>query len=311
MSDFNPGRRGAGAGRWCSGSPRRGRGAGPERPRGEARRRPGRAPSKTLFLLPNLITLSSIFCGFDAVRLSASARSGDDLQRAALLILFAMIFDALDGRVARMTRTESAFGRELDSLADLVSFGVAPAVLVYQWALHRLGVAGVLGGFVFAACGAIRLARFNVLAIGGAARSTAPPRYIVGLPVTGAAGILVAIVMIHGGAGGQVEGAGAAPAVLATTLLLSLLMVSTLRFRSFKDLRLDARTALTVALVAGASAVVSARWAPAFVVVWLISAYVLLGVVESLWRLPAGRRGAPREPAAALDACARGREEPL
>lgn len=256
-----------------------------------ARRRPRRAPRKTLFLLPNLITLSSIFCGFDAVRLSASARSDDDFQRAALLILFAMLFDALDGRVARMTRTESAFGLQLDSLADLVSFGVAPAVLVYQWALHRLGLAGVLGGFVFAACGAIRLARFNVLAMDEAGRASTPPRYIVGLPVTGAAGSLVAIVITHRVADGQLGGAGAAPAVLATTLLLSLLMVSTVRFRSFKDLRLDARTALSVALVVGSSAAISARWAPAFVVVWLISAYVLLGVVESLWRLPARRQG--------------------
>ncbi|WP_437575305.1 CDP-diacylglycerol--serine O-phosphatidyltransferase [Sorangium sp. So ce887] len=294
MSDFNPGRRGAGVERLCPASSRRGQGAGLERPRGEtARPRPLRIPRKTLFLLPTLITLSSIFCGFDAVRRSASARSDDDFQRAALLILFAMLFDALDGRVARMTRTESAFGLQLDSLADLVSFGVAPAVLVYQWALHRLGLAGVLGGFVFAACGAIRLARFNVLSIQEAGqeagRSPTPPRYIVGLPVTGAAGILVAIVMTHRVADGRLGGAGGAPAVLATTLLLSLLMVSTLRFRSFKDLRLDARTALSVALVVGSSAVISARWAPAFVVVWLIGAYVLLGVAESLWRLPPPR----------------------
>ncbi|WP_437597662.1 CDP-diacylglycerol--serine O-phosphatidyltransferase [Sorangium sp. So ce590] len=290
MSDFNPGGRGAGVERLCPASSRSGQGAGLERPRGETTR-PLSTPRKTLFLLPNLITLSSIFCGFDAVRLSASARSDDDFQRAALLILFAMLLDALDGRVARMTRTESAFGRELDSLADLVSFGVAPAVLVYQWALHRLGLAGVLGGFVFAACGAIRLARFNVISIREAGRSSTPPRYIVGLPVTGAAGILVAIVMEHGVADGRLGGAGAAPAVLATTLLLSLLMVSTLRFRSFKDLRLDARTALSVALVVGSSAIISARWAPAFVVVWLISAYVLLGVAELLWRLPERRRG--------------------
>ncbi len=310
MSDFNPGRRDAGVERLCPANSRPGQGAGLGRPRGEtARPGPPRTFRKTLFLLPNLITLSSIFCGLDAVRLSASARSDDDFQRAALLILFAMLFDALDGRVARMTRTESAFGRELDSLADLVSFGVAPAVLVYQWALHRLGLAGVLGGFVFAACGAIRLARFNVLSIRQAGRSPTPPRYIVGLPVTGAAGILVAIVMTHRVTRGQLGDAGGAPAVLATTLLLSLLMVSTLRFRSFKDLRLDARTALSVALVVGSSAVISARWAPAFVVVWLISVYVLLGVAESLWRLPARRRGAPGEPAAALDACPQGGEQ--
>ncbi|WP_437951257.1 CDP-diacylglycerol--serine O-phosphatidyltransferase [Sorangium sp. So ce296] len=312
MSALTPGRRDAGVARWRPPGPRPGRGAGPERPRVEAaRRRPPRAPGKALFLLPNLITLSSIFCGLDAVRRSAAARSDDDFRRAASLILLAMLLDALDGRVARATRTDSAFGRELDALADLVSFGVAPAVLVHQWALHRLGLAGVLGGFVFAACGAIRLARFNVLSLAEAACSSAPPRYVVGLPVTGAAGILVAIVMTHGAADGQLAGAGAAPAVLATTLLLSLLMVSTLRFRSFKDVRLDARTALSIALVIGSSALISARWAPGYVLVWLIGAYVLLGVVESLWRPPARRGGAPGEPAAALEACPLGGEERL
>ncbi|XXX74555.1 CDP-diacylglycerol--serine O-phosphatidyltransferase [Sorangium sp. So ce134] len=307
MSEFTPGRRDAGVARRSGPTAARrggGRGAGPERPRGEAAGTgPRRAPGKALFLLPSLITLSSVFCGVDALRRSASARSDDDFQRAALLILFAMLLDALDGRVARVTGTESAFGRELDSLADLVSFGVAPAVLVYQWALHRLGLAGVLGGFVFAASGAIRLARFNVLSAGAAGRSSAPPRYIVGLPVTGAAGILVAIVITHRVADGRL--AGAAPAVLATTLLLSLLMVSTLRFRSFKDVRLDARAALPIALVVGSSALISACWAPGVALVLLIGAYVLLGVVESLRRLPAGRRGAPGAPAGALDACPR------
>ncbi|MGK3959367.1 CDP-diacylglycerol--serine O-phosphatidyltransferase [Sorangium sp. So ce118] len=308
MSERHPAARGAGARRAAGAG--QGPGAPPGRPRGGPARRPRPAPRRSLYLLPNLITLSSVFCGFDSVRLSASARSDDDFQRAALLILFAMVSDTLDGRVARMTRTQSAFGLQLDSLADLVSFGVAPSVLVYQWSLHRLGLAGVLGGFVFTACGALRLARFNVLATRDAAHSVAPPRYIVGLPVTGAAGILVAIVMTHRAAAGQPGGAGAAPAVLATTLLLSLLMVSTIRFRSFKDLRLDARTALLAALALGSSALISARWAPGFVVVWLISAYVLLGVVEALWRLPAMRRDAPGDPAAALDACPRG-EEPL
>jgi CDP-diacylglycerol---serine O-phosphatidyltransferase len=298
---------------WDTGvGPRRPAGSGqgprarPERPRGEAAlERPRPAPRRPLYLLPNLITLSSVFCGYDAIRISASARSDDDFQRAALLILFAMLSDTLDGRVARMTRTESAFGVQLDSLADLVSFGVAPALLVYQWALHRLGLAGLLGGFVFAACGAIRLARFNVLSRGEAGRPPSPARYIVGLPVTVAAGILLAIVMNHRGPDGQPGGAGVELAVLATTLLLSFLMVSTLRFRSFKDLRLDTRTLLAIALAVGSSALLSVRWGPAPVLAWAISAYVVLGVVESLWRLPAWRRGDP----AALAACARGGEE--
>ncbi|WP_437285992.1 CDP-diacylglycerol--serine O-phosphatidyltransferase [Sorangium sp. So ce406] len=277
-------------------------GRGPEArqegPRVEAARgRPALVSRRVLYLLPNLITLSSVFCGFDAVRRSASARSDEDFERAALLILFAMLFDTLDGRVARMTRTESAFGLQLDSLADLVSFGVAPALLVYQGSLHRLGPVGVMGAFVFTACGAIRLARFNVLATRDAGRAAPPPKYIVGLPVTGAAGLLVAIVMTEGAAGGQLGGAGAAPAVFAATLLVSLLMVSTIRFRSFKDLRLEPRTALVLAFALGSSALASARWAPGVVVVGLIGGYVLFGVVESLWRLPARRRGAPGEAA--------------
>ncbi|WP_437631696.1 CDP-diacylglycerol--serine O-phosphatidyltransferase [Sorangium sp. So ce854] len=286
MPEHHPAAWDTGVEAWCPARSRLGPRARPEGPRGEAVRGRPAAVSRMLVLLPSLITLSSVFCGFDAVRRSASARSGEDLQRAALLVLVAMVLDTLDGRVARMTRTQSAFGRELDSLADLVSFGVAPAVLVYQCALHRLGLAGVLGGFVFTACGAIRLARFNVLATRDAGRAAPPPRYIVGLPVTGGAGVLLAIVMPEGAAGRLPGGADAAPAVLAAILVASLLMVSTIRFRSFKDLRFDAGAALLIAFALGSSALVSARWAPGFVVAWLIGAYVLLGVAESLWRLP-------------------------
>src|SRR3954464_6006956 len=103
---------------------------------------------KTLFLLPNLITLSSIFCGFDSIRVSATAQSEDDFYRAALLIVFAMFFDTIDGRVARMTKTQSAFGLQIDSLADIVSFGVAPSILVYQWTLRRFDLLGLLGAFI-------------------------------------------------------------------------------------------------------------------------------------------------------------------
>ncbi|WP_234022879.1 CDP-diacylglycerol--serine O-phosphatidyltransferase [Sorangium cellulosum] len=261
-----------------------------------AREATRRRPRNLLFLVPSAITLCSIFCGLDAIRIGAAARSADDFHRAAWLILLAMLADALDGRVARMTGTQSAFGVQIDSLADLVSFGVAPAVLVYQWTLHRLGLLGVLGGFVFTACAAIRLARFNVLSAGEARRAAAPPRYIVGLPVTGAAGGLVALVLSHRPADGQIGG-GVAPATLAAALFLSLLMVSAIRFRSFKDVRLDARSLACAALAAGASAVLSARWQPALVVVWPIGAYVALGVVESLYHLPARRRAALRGPA--------------
>ncbi len=242
---------------------------------------------KTLFLLPNLITLSSIFCGFDAI-VVASQASGDEAQyyRAALLIVFAMFFDMLDGRVARATKTQSAFGLQIDSLADIVSFGAAPSMLVYQWTLHRLGTTGLIVSFVFTAMGAVRLARFNVLSMGEEGKPTKPSKYIVGLPIPGAAGILVSIVVANHAAAGLLGRAEYTGVILAVTLLLSGLMVSTIRFRSFKEIKPNFRTVLFVSLIAGSSAVISAKLQPAFVLVWLLGCYVTLGICETLWELP-------------------------
>ena len=144
---------------------------------------------KTLFLLPNIITLSSVFCGFDSIRLSATAQSDDDYYRGSLLLVFALFFDMLDGRVARLTKTQSAFGLQIDSLADVISFGVAPGLLVFKWSLWQVPNVGLFTSFVFAAAGAVRLARFNVLSMGETGAPTKPGKYIVGLPVPGAAGI--------------------------------------------------------------------------------------------------------------------------
>jgi CDP-diacylglycerol--serine O-phosphatidyltransferase len=253
---------------------------------------------KTLFLLPNLITLSSIFCGFDSIRVSATAKNEDDFYRAALLIIFAMFFDTLDGRVARMTKTQSAFGLQIDSLADVVSFGVAPSILVYQWTLHRFDLAGLLVSFLFTACGAVRLARFNVLSMGESGKPQKPSKYIVGLPIPGAAGIMVSIVVANHAVAGAIGGAEYAAAILGVTILLSLLMVSTIRFRSFKDLKLNARTVALVAFAIGSSAFISTQMKPAFVLVWLLGFYVMLGIFESLWQLPARLRGTLVEPRA-------------
>lgn len=247
---------------------------------------------KSLFLLPNLITLSAVFCGFDSIRLSAQATREDDFYRAAMLIVFAMFFDMLDGRVARMTKTQSAFGLQIDSLADVVSFGVAPSLLVYQWTLHRLGLPGLIGAFLFTACGAIRLARFNVLSMGEAGKPTKPSKYIVGLPTPGAAGILVSIVVANHAVAGAIGGAEYAWIIFGVTLLLSFLEVSTVRFRSFKEIRLNVRTVLCVAFAVASSAVISTQLKPAFVLVWLLGFYVLLGIFESLWNLPARLRDA-------------------
>jgi len=247
---------------------------------------------KTLFLLPNMITLTSIFCGFDSIRTSATAQGEEDLYRAGLLIVFAMFFDTLDGRVARATKTQSAFGLQIDSLADVVSFGVAPSLLLYQWTLHRLGTLGLLASFMFTACGAIRLARFNVLSTGDDGKPSKPSKYIVGLPIPGAAGILVALVVASHAAGGLLGRAEYSVILLGVTMFLAMLMVSTIRFRSFKDVRLDVRTGLLAAFMIGSSVAVSLKMQPAFVLVWVLGCYVTMGILESLWHLPRRLRDA-------------------
>ncbi len=238
---------------------------------------------KSLFLLPNAITLASIFCGFDAIRLSADARSDDDFFRAALLIIFAMIFDTLDGRVARATKTQSAFGLQIDSLADVVSFGLAPAILVYKWSLHQLGGVGLFVSFAFTACGAIRLARFNVLSMREEGKPAKPGKYIVGLPIPGAAAVLISLVVANHAIAGDLPSRKHAYLLMAIVIALSAFMVSTIKFRSFKELKLNARTVAVVTFVVVSSAVVSTYGKPAFVLVWLLAGYILIGVLESLF----------------------------
>jgi CDP-diacylglycerol--serine O-phosphatidyltransferase len=239
--------------------------------------------------LPNLITISSIFCGFDAIRLAA--RGGeDDIYRAAVLLIFAMIFDMLDGRVARMTKTQSAFGVQIDSLADVISFGIAPSMLVYQWTSPHHPDAALAAAFLFTACGAVRLARFNVLSTSESGAPTKPGKYIVGLPIPGAAGILISLVVANHAIDGRLSTQTWSWPILGVTLLLSMLMVSTVHFRSFKDLKLNARTIGVVAFAVGSSGLIYARLKPAFVLVWLLSFYVILGLFEALWQLSRGKR---------------------
>lgn len=250
---------------------------------------------RTLFLLPNMITLSSIFCGFDSIRIASAATDPADFQAAALLLVFAMFFDILDGRVARMTKTQSAFGLQIDSLADVVSFGVAPALLVYKWSLHQLDTVGLIGSFVFCACGAVRLARFNVLSMGEQGQPTKPGKYIVGLPIPGAAGILISIVVANHAAAGSLASARWAWAIFAVTLLLSFFMVSTVKFRSFKDIKPSAATFAFVLFTLVSSIVVASMFKPAFVLVWLLAFYVGFGVLESLFNIARRVGRVPRD----------------
>ena len=249
---------------------------------------------KTLFLLPNMITLSSIFCGFDSIRLSGSAAVGNagdaDYYKASLLLVYALFFDMLDGRVARLTKTQSAFGLQIDSLADVVSFGVAPALLVYKWSLYQKETLGLVAAFTFAAAGAVRLARFNVLSMGESGKPTKPGKYIIGLPVPGAAGVLVSVIMANHAIGGDLGGSMFVWPVMGLTIFLAFLQVSTIRFRSFKDLRLNARSVGLALFAVASSAIVAQQTKPAFVLVWLLYLYVLIGVVETLVKFPRRRR---------------------
>ena len=234
-------------------------------------------------MLPNLITLGSVFCGFNAIVIAGSSdASPRDFYRAAVLLVFAMLFDLMDGRVARMTRTQSAFGLQMDSLADLVSFGVAPSLLVYQWVLHRIPGWGLLTAFLFVACGAIRLARFNVLSSTTTGNPVKPGKYIVGLPIPPASGILISLVIANHAVGGALGGTEYTLALFAITVVLSLLMVSNVPFRSFKDLKLDTGTILFTLFVLGTSFVVWRELKPQFVLVWLLAMYICIGLLEAL-----------------------------
>jgi len=201
--------------------------------------------SKALFVLPNLFTMGSIACGFYAILVASSTDpSPRDFLTACLAIVFAAIFDTMDGRVARLTKTQSDFGVQLDSLADLVSFGVAPGVLIYRWALQDHGVLGFLFAFVFVAAGAARLARLNVLV----ARGQAATSDFVGLSIP--LGALAVISLVGFCVRANIDPDSIRRQVILYTVLISFLMVSNLRMRSFKDFRVRGSALLGIAILA-------------------------------------------------------------
>lgn len=177
-----------------------------------------------IYLLPNLLTTGNLFCGFYSI----VAAVNHDFRTAAIAILFACLFDILDGKVARLTGSDSRFGVEYDSLADLVAFGVAPALLVYLWALKPFGRLGWGAAFLFVACGALRLARFNVQA------DSAPKKHFVGLPIPGAALMVATTVLFFYRMGGS--GPTKHFLLLAMAYVLGFLMVSNIPYNSFKEL---------------------------------------------------------------------------
>ncbi|MCX5827068.1 MAG: CDP-diacylglycerol--serine O-phosphatidyltransferase [Deltaproteobacteria bacterium] len=184
---------------------------------------------KGIYVLPNLFTTASLFSGFYSIIASMKGQ----FEVAAISILVAAVLDALDGRIARMTNTTSKFGAEYDSLSDLVSFGVAPAIMAYTWSLFAFGRWGWLVSFLFVTCGALRLARFNIQ-IG-----IIDSRVFNGLPIPGAAAVVATGVLIYYKLGGV--GHFNHLLVLISVLVLALFMVSNIKYYSFKDLNFFAR----------------------------------------------------------------------
>lgn len=247
---------------------------GPLRRRPEPQRRRFR---RGVYLLPSLFTIGNMFCGYACV---AYAMRGE-LETAAPFIGIAVVLDMLDGRIARLTGTSSAFGREFDSLADVVSFGMAPALLVFRWGLEPLGRLGWAAGFVFVSAGAIRLARFNI-------QTDTDKRYFVGLPIPAAAAVPASTVYLY--PFGLHDSFSALPA-LALMLVPAVLMISTIRFRSFKTFDLQARRSYKILLVVATAFLTIAthpRWTlVAIAYGYLASAFV--GMAISRLR----RRSAP------------------
>jgi CDP-diacylglycerol--serine O-phosphatidyltransferase len=242
---------------------------------------------KTFFILPNLFTLSSVFCGFFAIATIANSPRTEigALYQAAIAICFGFFFDLADGRVARLTRTQSALGLQLDSLADVITFGVAPSLMVYRWGLDRIEThhLGMFISFLFCGAGALRLARFNVLAMKESDDHKTPGKYILGLPVPAAAAVLVALVVANHQLGGSFVDVGQA-ALALVVVVLSYLMVSRIRFRSFKDLKVSRRSVTVAGVVFGGAAVAifRSRVPSAVVFIVLVVAYLSLGLFEEL-----------------------------
>ncbi len=225
-----------------------------------------------IYVLPNLVTTAGLFCGFYAI---IAAISGNFYQ-AALSILIAAVLDGLDGRIARLTRTTSAFGVQYDSLSDLIAFGLAPGILVFLWALKPFNRFGWIAAFLYVVCGALRLARFNVQT------GTISNKYFVGLPIpAGATVVATTILFIY-----QIGGTGSTGylAVLIMIYILSFLMVSNIPYPSFKGMKLGERRSFNF-LVAVVLIFVLVALEPFVMLSVGVLGYVISGPVLALYRL--------------------------
>jgi CDP-diacylglycerol--serine O-phosphatidyltransferase len=250
-------------------------------------------PRRGVYLIPNLLTTGCLGWGFFAI---VSAIKGD-FDRAGAAVFFAMIFDGLDGRVARWTRTESTFGKEYDSLADMVAFGVAPAIVSFQWGVARIaeygndwGRFGWIASFFYAVCAALRLARFN------ARSASADKRYFEGLPSPSAAAIVAAFVWFSS----EWREPGLPGLVLAFSItgVAGLLMVSSLPYPSLKQLDMDRRVRMAYFIfVPVVLALIYAE--PAKMLLAMFTTFALSAPVLWLWRrIRRSGRGDAAPPAA-------------
>lgn len=252
---------------------------------------PHKPKHKGIYLLPNMFTTAALFAGFFAI---VAAMQGN-FEQAAIAVFVAMILDGLDGRVARLTNTQSAFGAEYDSLADMASFGIAPALIMYEWALSSMvqygwqwGKLGWLGAFVFVACAALRLARFNTRA------SSTDKRFFQGLPSPAAAATLAGLVWVvfdHGVPGKQM-----AIFALVLTVTVGMLMVSNVSYYSFKELDFQNKVPFVMMLLV-VLVFVFASIDPPKVLFAVFATYTFSGPVISLMRRWRKRRN-PRNPPA-------------
>jgi len=231
-----------------------------------------------IYLLPNLFTTAALFAGFYAIVQAMNQR----FDQAAAAIFIAMVLDSLDGRVARLTRTQSAFGAEYDSLSDMVSFGAAPALVVYEWTLRGMGKLGWIAAFVYVAGAALRLARFNTML------EVTDKRWFTGMPSPAAAALVAGFVWI-------VDDYGLAPAEVkwwawAITLFAGLTMVSNVRYYSFKTVNLK-KSVPFVMIFAIALTIALISYQPPIVLFAGFVAYSLSGYIGSAWAALQRRKG--------------------
>ncbi|WP_065204436.1 CDP-diacylglycerol--serine O-phosphatidyltransferase [Shewanella woodyi] len=227
---------------------------------------------KGIYLLPNLLTTAGLFSGFYAVIASMNGF----FEQASIAIFVAMLWDGLDGRVARMTNTQSDFGAEYDSMSDMVSFGVAPALLAYNWGLFELGKIGWLAAFIFCAGAALRLARFNTQV------GVEDKKYFQGLASPGAAAVIAGSVWL--GSENGTKGDEISWLVALITALLGILMVSNFRYYSFKDVNWRGKVNfLTILLMVGVFVLISIE--PAFILCLIFYLYALSGPILTTYSI--------------------------